>query len=492
MTKAPTSTTRTSILTNFLLMVVFLAGSLALAGTPAGTKSSDAGRTWLAGEHHIHSRFSVGYDESTEPPTPVVGPPDGEPYPIPMNAVMARRFGLSWMVSTDHGDPNHSKVNFEKAYPELVMSREAVPEVVQFYGIELNSPGADHSSVIIPRSPDERQMLFDIEFGYDKYEVWPRDPKRDTEEKMIEALKFMRTLSPQPVVIAHHPSRSAGGLGAYGQYQPHELRNWNDAAPTVAVGMEGAPGHQANAINPDGSLDPTGQRGGYRNFPTMGGFDQMTARLGGLWDSLLGEGRRWWITANSDSHVNWREGGSDFWPGEYTKTWVFAEKNHDDILDGIRNGRIFVTTGDLISELYVTASSGDSEASIGRALHIPAGRDVTVTIRLRDPSGVNARGENPAVARVDLIAGDITGPVAERHVDTNASTKVVKRFTPADWTTRGEYATMTYTFQNLSRSTYIRVRGTNTGELEPTPDPKGEDPWSDLWFYSNPVFVEVH
>ena len=38
-----------------------------------------------------------------------------------------------------------------------------------------------------------------------------------------------------------------------------------------------------------------GARGGYRNAPTLGGFDQMTARLGGFWDSLLGEGRRWWI-----------------------------------------------------------------------------------------------------------------------------------------------------------------------------------------------------
>jgi hypothetical protein len=41
----------------------------------------------------------------------------------------------------------------------------------------------------------------------------------------------------------------------------------------------------------------------------------------------------------------------------------------------------------------------------------------------------------------------------------------------------------------MSRSTYIRVRGTNTGELEPTPDLKGENPWADLWFYSKPVFV---
>ena len=103
-----------------------------------------------------------------------------------------------------------------------------------------------------------------------------------------------------------------------------------------------APGPQAAAINPDGSVDSLGHRGAYSRHPTMGGFDQMTARLGGFWDSMLGEGRRWWVTANSDSHVNWREGGVDFWPGEYSKTYVFAEKNHDDILEGIRRGRVFV------------------------------------------------------------------------------------------------------------------------------------------------------
>jgi hypothetical protein len=50
----------------------------------------------------------------------------------------------------------------------------------------------------------------------------------------------------------------------------------------------------------------------------------MTARIGGLWDSLLGEGRRRWITATSDSHVHWTRGGVDFWPGGYSKTYVLA------------------------------------------------------------------------------------------------------------------------------------------------------------------------
>jgi len=33
------------------------------------------------------------------------------------------------------------------------------------------------------------------------------------------------------------------------------------------------------------------------------------------------------------------------------------------------------------------------------------------------------------------------------------------------------------------------VHGTNGAELELTPDPSGEDPWSDLRFYANPVFL---
>jgi hypothetical protein len=357
--------------------------------------------------------------------------------------------------------------------------------------MEFDTPGADHSSLIIPHSDHEHEMLYEIESGYSKHDAYPRDSTRYTEGRMLEALKFMNEFTLLPVLISNHPSRSATDLGVYGQDHPDELRDWNDTAPEVSVGMEGAPGHQANAVNRDGSIDPEGVRGGYRNYPTMGGFDQMTARLGGFWDSMLGEGRRWWVTATSDSHVNWREGGSDFWPGEYSKTYVFAEKNHDTILDAVRNGRVFVTTGDLISELYVTAEAGAEEASIGGSLPLSGSADVTVTIRLRDPNNSNHHGDNPSVERVDLIVGDITGPVEDRSQDTNPSTRVVERFTADDWTTEGEYRTVTYTLEDVHHSSYLRVRGTNTDEPEPEADPMGEDPWTDLWFYSNPVFIEI-
>jgi hypothetical protein len=50
---------------------------------------------------------------------------------------------------------------------------------------------------------------------------------------------------------------------------------------------------------------------------------------------------------------------------------------------------------------------------------------------------------------------------------------------------------MTYVLENVGGDAYVRVRGTSTDELEPELDPLGEDPWVDLWFYSNPIFLSI-
>lgn len=310
---------------------------------------------------------------------------------------------------------------------------------------------------------------------------------------MLEALRQMKAMPQPPLVIANHPSRTATAVGRYGLLTPAELRNWNDTAPEVAVGMEGAPGHQAGAIKPDGTLDPKGDRGSYSRAPTMGGFDQMTARLGGFWDAMLGEGRRWWITSTSDSHRHYTDGGSDFWPGEYSKTYVKAARTYGDVLDGLRNGRVFVTLGDLVSEVEVTAMTADGarRAEIGGQLQVAAGEDVTIIIRVRDPAGKNFGGHSPQVARIDLIQGDITGPVSDRTQDANPSTRLVQSFTPSSWAREGEMLSMVYQLRDVRSSSYVRLRGTSGAELEPQADPLGEDPWSDLWFYANPVFIAV-
>ncbi len=440
-------------------------------------------RTWLAGDSHIHSHWSPGYDRTKSPPEPIKG--GDAKYPTAMNAQKAREYGLSWMVTTDHGGPNHSKLNLMHAYAELRESRISVPEMLQFYGMELNMPAMDHHTLIIPNTEDEWKVLFNIESQFDANEAWPPDPSRNSASAGTNALLFMNGLRRLPLMFANHPSRSATGVRKYGQDEPQELRSNNDLAPEVYRGMEGAPGHQAGA-----------NRGGYRNEAarTFGGFDQMTAILGGLWDSMLGEGRRFWIVATSDSHANFADPntpGSDFWPGQYQKTYVKARRNYDDILDGLRTGRVFVVAGDLISELDVTADSAGKEAAIGETLAIPNRSDVRVNIQFRIPAKPNAHGDAPRVDHMDLIVGDVRGPAVDRNLDRNETTKVFTRFTSKDWRCAQVLCTMTATLSGLTRDVYLRVRGTSTIETEPSMDALGENPWSDLWFYSNPVFIDV-
>ena len=462
------------------------AAALALAAPPA------TDREWLAGDSHIHSHWSTGYDHSSVPPTPIKG--RDALYSTPRNAAMARQFGLRWMVTTDHGGPYHSKVNLEQAHRELTLSRELVPEVLQFYGMELNMPGMDHHTLIIPRAEDEASVLYEIESRFDANEDWarPPDPRRQSAQLRRQALAHMQGLERLPILFANHPSRSAEAIGVYGRDEPWELRENNDVAPDVYRGMEGAPGHQAASLNEGGS----GYRGVYRNAEarTLGGFDQMTAIVGGLWDALLGEGRRFWIVASSDSHFHYADpvrAGSDFWPGEFHKTWVHARRTYADVLDGLRQGRMFAVAGDLVTELEVSLASGTDEAGLGGTLRVAPGAQVTATVRFRDPETPNVAGENPAVRRVDVIVGEVRGPTSDPANDRNPTTRVLARFTRDMLARDGDRHAIEATLPGVDRDLYVRVRGTSTADLEPPLDEPAENPWHDLWFYSNPIFIEV-
>jgi hypothetical protein len=456
-------------------------------------------RQWLAGDSHIHSHWSADYDETKNPPEPALGV-DGR-YATPINAHRARMYGLSWMVTTDHGGPNHSKLNLTRAYTELKTSRDLVPEVLQFYGMELNMPAMDHHTLIIPNSEHEASMLYDIESRFDSQDAWPADPSRKEEAHAKRALEHMKSLPLLPLVFANHPSRSASGVGVYGLNEPRELRANHTLAPSVYHGMEGAPGHQAGTLARDGSQKrdaagrPAGYRGGYgrEGALTFGGFDQMTAIVGGFWDSMLGEGRRFWVLATSDSHAHYTDmarPGSDFWPGEYQKTYVHAQRSYSGVLDALRSGRIFAVAGDLITELDVQAKSGSRTAHIGETLSAEKGQPITLTVTFRDPEATNTHGDNPRVSRVDVIVGEVHGASEDANVDRNPTTRVLARFADKQWVRNGDAYTITTTLPKAERDFYVRVRGTSTQDAEPPMDVVGESPWSDLWFYSNPIFVE--
>ncbi|MEZ0472684.1 hypothetical protein [Luteimonas salinilitoris] len=448
---------------------------LALAGGAHATDDSDSGRRWLAGDHHVHSEWSVKWDESSSPPEPIRG--GDSPYSRSRNARQALAHGLAWMVHTDHGGPGHSAVTRDFAWPALQQARRDVPSLIQFHGMEFDVPAGEHATLIIAPGPEEHTQLERIERDYNRRE--PLDPTtRDSSGLMLDALHFMQNLPSQPLMFVNHPARTATGIGAWGKVEPDELRAWQDAAPQVLVGMEGAPGHQANARH----------RGGYTHAaaPTFGGFDQMTAQVGGVWDTLLAEGRRFWITATSDSHLHQRDGGAEFDPGEYSKTYVWARKEADDILDGLRHGRLFAVTGDLVDALELRVRAADASggaAEMGGTLALPAGQAMVVELRVRQPSRPNFNDQQPTLDHVEVIVGT-AGDDGEPRMQT-------KHFGADDWRREGQWLSLSWELPAPEHGGFVRVRGTSTDEKTPLADMPGEDPWQDLWFYSNPVFVEV-
>jgi hypothetical protein len=459
-----------------ILLLPFVAlmsfGELAWAADP------DDGRRWLAGDHHVHSEWSVNWDDKTSPPTPIRG--GDSPYTRSRNAQRALANGMSWIVHTDHGGPGHSLVTRDHAWPALLQARREVPALIQFNGMEFDVPGGEHATLIIAPGPHERDELVSIEREYNRREPMQSGSRKDG-QLMLDALAHMRALPVPPLMFINHPSRTATGVGSWGDVEPAELRAWNEAAPRVLLGMEGAPGHQAA---PD-------HRGLYRNVgaPTFGGFDQMTALVGGVWDTMLAEGRRFWITATSDSHQNVREGGRDFDPGQYSKTYVWARHEAEDILDGMREGRMFAVTGDLIDALELTVTAVGDEgraATMGGTLVLPAKARMRVVLRVRQPAQ-NSQGQVPALDHIELIVGTRRQPS-----DGRGEPKMeVKRFSPDEWKSDGRWRTVSWELAMPKHGGFVRARGTNSSEAEPLADVRGEDPWQDLWFYSNPVFVEA-
>ena len=147
--------------------------------------------------------------------------------------------------------------------------------------------------------------------------------------------------------------------------------------------------------------------------------------------------------------------------------------------------------GDLVTELDVVTTGETGTATVGETLRVSANEPVEISIRFRDPKVPNGSGNDPTVNRLDLILGDVRGPATDLNTDTNETTRVVERFSESGWTRDGEMVTVRTILRTVDRDVYIRVRGTSGHDAEPVMDTVGEDPWADLWFYSNPVFIDV-
>ncbi|MGA8017535.1 MAG: hypothetical protein WCA42_01585 [Desulfobacterales bacterium] len=304
-----------------------------------------------------------------------------------------------------------------------------------------------------------------------------------------------------------------------GAYQIEHFCDFNNAAPDICFGFEGAPGHQVN------SARGFGRAPGQAYGDSFGGVGSFTAGVGGLWDALLGEGRRWFNYANSDYHTHYTVGGDDFYPGEYQKTYVHTEDSDGDgdyslneIANGLRSGNAYFVHGDLINALEFTAYGQMDKAVMGQEMYTKGRRwgknPVVITIKFKSPAQ-NNNGDTPVVDHIDLIAGKSRGKIDPSSPDytnaTNETAKVIATFKKDDWKMdRDGYYVITYRIKDLEKSMYFRLRGTNLAVNTPYETDAAGNPlsdflatdnlgldgaveaWADLWFYSNPIFIYVN
>ena len=492
---------------------------------PAGGGTAKGGFQWLAGDHHIHTQYS-----------------SDAMYRVADQAKRGHAYGLDWLVITDHGSNAHAKIGVQKVNPDILATRQEIPELLTFQGLEWNIPAAEHATVFVHPGQNEVSVLQQFEQTYDASQQPTTNTDAQNEAQAVAGIKFLgEQVKARKVeaalMLANHPARR-------GVDSPHEIRNWRDADPTVAIGMEGAPGHQAAGIKaPNGR---GGARGYYDNNPsaasyagyplesyrTWGGFDWMTATVGGLWDSLLAEGKAWWVTVNSDSHVVYLEGADhapgsdfeangkyndpvytgnlntaagDFWPGYYGRTNVGASSfSYRDVMDGLRAGRVWVDHGRLIKSLDARIRvAGDRRPAggtpLGGVLQVKRGVATELTLEISLQDVPNWATFIPVLKRVDVITGQITGPVTDADAFTAPTAKVVKSF---EVPPGRQKLTVTYSLGRLDKPFYLRLRGTDGNRSQPGlmgagVDPYGPkldaigdaDPWGDLWFYTNPIFV---
>ncbi|MFD3585493.1 PHP domain-containing protein [Streptomyces sp. NPDC058683] len=525
----PGQLSRRSMLRRTGLLGAGLAAGSVLAGAGQAAASvssshSQSGRSggflWLAGDHHIHTQYS-----------------SDAKYRVVDHVRQGNANGLDWMVITDHGSEAHAKIGVEKVNPDIVATREEIDDTLVFQGLEWNIPAAEHGTVFVHPGKNEVAVLKEFENSFDGSVKGASAGTPANEALAISGLNFLaeqvqRRKVKDALFLANHPARK-------GIDSPHEIRAWRDAQPSIAVGFEGAPGHQAGGLpKPNG---PGGARGIYDGSPsadsfagyplesyrTWGGFDWMTATVGGLWDSLLAEGKPWWITANSDSHNVYADaavrgpnsdfnangryndpvyGGAisltdtDFWPGQYSRTHVGASSfSYKAVMDGIRAGRVWVDHGGLISGLNAQLRSGSREVTLGGVLQVRKGSKVDLVIEISLANGPNWSQFVPALARVDVIQGDVTGAVSDKDTFATPATKVVKSFEVNKSTGSVK---LTYSLGRLDKPVYVRLRGSDgnrsaVGIHGAAVDPAGPaidvlgdaDPWKDLWFYSNPMWV---
>ena len=457
---------------------------------------------YVAGDFHQHTTYSGG------------------DYSIGHVMEASNKFGLDWWSNSDHGGtrenwgrasgidlgasvtwtsagikPLGSPQEAEDAgfmwrwqslryynFQDILLWRRIFPDKLILQAFEWNVPGHEHANVSIIANQfdpgkencdplaqfeymfddDDKDTTGGQEFGWKKSRL-------EGKEKALEAVKWLQANYPeQAYVVPSHPDKSGG-------YSISDFRDFNNAAPDVCFGFDGMPGHQSNTIRGSYDLEDSpfvaeinGKKGA-----TFGGAGIFASSIGGLWDALLSEGRKWWISASSDYHSD-----DDFYPGEYQKTYTCVYKRNDAqaLIDGMRSGNTFIVTGDLIKSLKFRVGN----TMMGQTLKTDRNK-VKIEIEVLDPDSPNFNTysdyTNPKLDHIDLIAGQVSGIIPlsspDYSKDSVSTTKVIARFDAAGgvsdanglesikWIDLGNgWKKITFETQ-VNGKMYFRLRGTN-------------------------------
>lgn len=521
--------------------------ALALLLGTAGLSQQVKAQSYLTGDFHQHTTYTDGS------------------YTIGHMMSKNNRFGLDWWANSEHGGgfttnarvtgkdsnitaywdgytPNpiigtssmsggHQvmwrwQMLRDSSFTEILKARLLYPSKLILQSYEMNVPGHEHGSMgLIANQFDATpncNPIAEFEFKFDGSDAdltggvaqgWTKSTLSG-HAKTLEALTWLKTNYPTTsYLVPAHPERKPKASG----YTIAGFRDMNNTAPGICFGFESMPGHQKDPGR--GGYTSTAQGGG-----TYGGTGYFSAKVGGLWDAMLSEGRNFWLFANSDCH----DEAGDFYPGEYQKNYTYTTgKTAQNIVDGLRSGNTWVVEGDLIDSLiYKVETIGiqKTTAVMGSNLVIAKGQSVKITIKARDPQGTNyntySSYNNPVLNHIDIIKGKIgpkIQPADSRYdVDTVATTSVIARFDAAggvtdsknivskQWKSLGNgWVEMSLIVPNVTDSVYFRLRGSNLGlnvsnETDAAGNPLADalvgandatKAFADLWFYSNPIFV---
>ena len=411
----------------------------------------------------------------------------------------------------------------EFSFPQVMNFNKKGTGTLAIQGLEWNPPGHEHCSSgiiteqFISKNPNANAMA-QFEFMFDandgdqtggKEFGWVKSAKSGKEKTMEAAQWLQKNHRFTSWLVPAHPERQNG-------WNVSDYRNLNDIAPDVFVAFESIPGHQASP-----NRGGIGNSSSYEKSYTYGGVGIQAAKIGGVWDALISEGRRFWLVANADFHNHVSKGADDFYPGEYQKTYIsMKNKTAQGFVDGLRAGNIYTVHGDLIDRLEFSIGS----AVMGETYHAK-GSAVKVRILVRDPETTNNNTytslTNPVLDHIDLIAGELRSKVAqgtaEYSVGAYDKVKVIARFdakggvtdangiTSTKWIDLGGGVRLVEYTIPITGDTYFRLRGTNHGlnvkgntdangnPLEDMPSATVQEAakvaFDDLWFYSNPIFV---